>query len=292
MSEVIRCQETDGSWHEPGWDDADDMKHGRATPLVTAHAVNALATFFPERAFLDQELRALEWLCKQQRPDGSWAAYCFETKGDFWSTLAVLGTFKQVPSGEFDRYAQLGEKWLLSQQLFTGAWHYPLFPGAVATVLALEYFSKTVSAYDPSDKYTGAAVRLVARATDILGQSHSEYADRVMAIFAMHHGLEFFVYGVLQLPDVGIDIFKSHKETLGLGTALGKLRDHLIDTGRLGEGKELRYRSQITEMINDRDNAVHKAGNILIPSLEIHLTVVKSFISLYSTMLVGRDLLK
>jgi hypothetical protein len=69
------------------------------------------------------------------------------------------------------------------------------------------------------------------------------------------------------------------------------LRDHLRAIDKLKPAQELSFKTQISDLANDRDNSVHKARDIQQDQLKIHLETAKKFISKYSHMTMGRDIL-
>jgi hypothetical protein len=294
LSEVAVSQNADGSWHEmnvrrgPRYENYERVL---PSPFVTALAVNTMQAFVPAQ-FQDQQARAIGWLCQVQLQDGSWADREVDSKGDLWATLAALGSLKGGQSGDLGRYIDAGEAWLLSHQNSLGVYHGVPFTDPFACVLVLEYFARERRAHQPSDRFTQAAIQLIGRANDIVAHDYTDFADRALAIFAIHHAVEFFLYGVLQLPSVDINIYANEKETLGLRQALASLRDHLRAIDKLKPAQELSFRTQISDLANDRDSSVHKARDIQQDQLRTHLETAKKFVSKYSHMTMGRDILR
>ncbi len=288
--EVLACQKTDGSWHETSGR-KENFDEEAPSPLSTGLAVCAMQSFLPSNTTSDQQIRAIAWLCQQQLQNGSWADSIVAANGDFWTTLAALTALKNTQATDLGRYIDAGEKWLLLQQNGLGAWEGRPFSNSFASVQALQYFGQVRRGDTPADRYTAAAIQLLERASEILSQTHMEYADRALAIFAIHHALEFFLYGLLQLPSINLDVFNTSKRTIGLTEALSNFRDHLIAERKLEAHKQLSHRTQISEMINDRDNSVHRAQDVPEAHLKAHLETAKRFISKYSLMTTGRDIL-
>jgi hypothetical protein len=288
--EVVACQKNDGSWHETSGR-SENFDEEAPSPFATGLAVCAMQSFLPSNTTSDQQVRAIAWLCHWQLQNGSWADSIVADDGDFWATLAALTALKNTQAVDLARYIDAGEKWMLSQQNDLGAWEGRPFSKSFASVQALQYFGQTSRGDTPGDRYTAAAIQLLERASEILNQTHLEYSDRALVIFATHHALEFFLYGILQLPSVSLDIFNTSKRTIGLMEALSGFRDHLVAEGKLAPHKLLSHRTQISEMINDRDNSVHKAQDVPEAHLKAHLETAKRFMSKYSLMMMDRDIL-
>jgi len=156
---LLDLQNRDGGWPTfcRGWG---TLPFDRSAPDLTAHALRAIAvsletvgsaTAAPvhERSFLTRCERAVNagfrYLCKTQRPDGSWLPLWFGNQhapGDenaTYGTARVLAAYRDTHRKHDPEY-QKGLKWLLENQNEDGSWSglKGLPPSIEETALALE----------------------------------------------------------------------------------------------------------------------------------------------------------
>jgi hypothetical protein len=289
MLDVAKCQGAEGAWREMSHS-MQNFEQELPSPFGTALAICCLQEYLPESSTATNQAEAVGWMCRSQLADGSWPDLDEGQEGDYWTTLAALNALKNSNVGGLERYVVAGERWLLTQQQPLGVWHGRPFNDYFASVLALEYFSRRRRVDLPSDRFTQAAIELFERADEMLRQGQTTYADRALAVFAAYHAVEFFLYGALQLPAVNQNIFQSNGQTLGLRVALATLQKHLEDVGRLKANQQLSYRTQVSDLANDRDDIVHKAKDIPIQQVKMHLATARKFVAKYSQLLFGAEI--
>jgi squalene-hopene/tetraprenyl-beta-curcumene cyclase len=110
-------QNRDGSW--PTFVRGSKMPFDRDCPYITAHVLSALATMGSAERLGDPVRRALSYLRRHQRPDGSLGSlwFCEHTCG----TAAVVEAFADLGL-EGDLVSHRAARWLVDHQNDDGGW--------------------------------------------------------------------------------------------------------------------------------------------------------------------------
>lgn len=114
---LYTMQNRDGSW--PTFVRGSRMPFDRDCPYITAHVLSAFAEIGGEEKQSDAVRRALTYLRRHQRPDGSFGSLWFRmhTSG----TAAVIEALADLDLHE-DPMVQLASRWLVEHQNEDGGW--------------------------------------------------------------------------------------------------------------------------------------------------------------------------
>jgi squalene-hopene/tetraprenyl-beta-curcumene cyclase len=136
-------QNADGGWPTfcRGWG---TLPFDRSGCDLTAHAIRALHPY-RERHTIDHAIsRGLDYLRRQQRPDGSWVPLWFGNQhhpaeeNPTYGTVRVLAAYRDLDMMDSEP-ARRGVRWLLRAQNADGGWGAGFEPSSVEeTALALE----------------------------------------------------------------------------------------------------------------------------------------------------------
>ena len=113
-----------------------------------------------------------------------------------------------------------------------------------------------------------------------------------LSIIAAYHGVEAFLYAVLNHPNINKKIFKDVNETIGMKSALIKFQDYLQEKRIIKQNEVLAYRNSLDNLLYYRHQVIHKCIEISQLTCKPVIRESLKFVSKYSIEIFGYDILK
>jgi hypothetical protein len=250
-----------------------DTKEFGKQPAVRVTALTVIAFLrLGDDRFGEMCDRAARWLCAVQNADGSWAEFAPRSarpldpaprlSGDVLTTTLVLESLRRSGLEHVERHLERGETWLLRSQHPVGLWSQRPYRDAFMTATVLSYFDLR-SGFLPRTMGYLSMARDFFRRAERLALDGGHNARREAAILATH-AVEMFLYGAFQQLDMNFykqDGKQDGTLTLGLRQAMTQLETKL-------NAENLKYRTQINDLVGRRDGIIHRAGDIDDASLK------------------------
>jgi hypothetical protein len=236
-----------------------------------------------------------KWLLERQNPDGSWSRERISKDGitlesDILTSLLALEALVRSGIENIEHSIKQGIEWIMQQQDELGMWDDEGFPFPFMTVLILELmeFIKSRGASSSGlDPYLSMSRAFLDRSVQLSLEENSN--SHRLAIIAAFHGIEAFLYSVLDHPSVNIKIFQKADETIGMRKALTRFQEYLQSKGKIKQNEVVPYRNSLDKLAYLRDQVVHKAINITQSECRPLVDNALKFAAKYSLEIFGFD---
>jgi hypothetical protein len=263
------------------------------SPWATGLATSIIQRCAGSDRLIEQARLGAEWLSGQELPEGGWPIFnTSDAEGDLFSTVIALEVLRSSGLDSGSEQIQRGEDWLISQQQAFGNWELKGCPYDFTTSVVLNYF-------DQRENLTPLPVGILRKARDFIFKGielsrSNNHADHSLALVALYHGVELFLYGVFSELEPQIPIFreKQTSQTIGLRVALVELQKRLIHDGMIKTGGTLKYQNQLSGMAGDRDQIVHQGSDIRSATVDQYVEQSITFVRFYSEKLLSEDILR
>jgi len=245
------------------------------------------------RSRSQQGVLGAKWLLGKQDPDGSWSRGQILNREstlepDIFTSLLALEALVRSGIENIDHSIKQGIEWIMQQQNELGMWEDKAFPFPFLTVLVLEFLESKDFLPTKLKPYQSMSKGLINRSIQLsLEDGVDSYR---LAIIAAFHGIEAFLYSVLDDPKVNIKIFTGANETIGMRKALIQFQTYLQDEDKIKRNEVISHRNSLDRLAYVRDQIVHKA--IGVDQEECRHLVDKAlrFMAKYSLEIFGFDI--
>lgn len=236
------------------------------------------------------------WLLEKQNPDGSWNLERMSDnevtlKPDISTSLLAVEALARSGIENIEHSIKRGTDWIMGEQNELGMWNDNGFPFPFLTVLVLEFveFIKSKDAFSSGLRpYQSMGRGLIDRSLRLSLEDNSN--SHRLAIIAAFHGVEAFLYSVLDHPSINIKIFEAADETIGMRKALTQFQTHLQNEGKVKRNEVIPYRNPLDRLAYLRDQVVHKAIDITHSECRSLVNDALKFAAKYSLEIFGFDM--
>lgn len=285
LNSVLTWQQPDGVWL--------DARSGGEQPCsdTTAYATACLAMYGDVDRWSDALDKAIQWLLENAHDSGGWGRP--DVKGgirnlNITTTVAALEAMRLQGITSEHPAIDAAETALLAAQHATGVWVDTRGLGEdYLTPLVLRYFHRRNQRPSNTSDATN-----IGRALILKGQflaTLDTHADRMVALIAFHHGLEYVLYGFLVEHDV--EIRSADGKTIGFREALGRFEKVAKEKLWVSAEKDLPRKTQLLELASKRDELVHRMGSVTRLQLDGFQRQVIDFIVRFDLQVLGYTLL-
>lgn len=257
---IARWQHVEGWWSGFNLDGGEKRRFIPDTYTTALFSLDILRLSDSESR-RQQGILGAKWLLEKQKPDGSWSRE-HVSKGeiilepDIFTSLLALESLVRSGIGNIDYSIKRGIEWIMGQQNELGMWEDKGFPFPFLTVLVLEFLKSKDYLPAKLKPYESMSKGFINRSIQL---SLEDKADSYrLAIIAAFHGIEAFLYSILDDPKVNIKIFGGNK-TIGLRKALTQFQTYLQKEDKIEQSEVIPYRNSLDRLAYLRDQVVHKA---------------------------------
>jgi hypothetical protein len=235
------------------------------------------------------------WLLSKQNADGSWSREKITKDGIIYKSeifVTILALEALIRSGisNIGHTVDLGIQWLLNQQEEFGTWNDEGFPFPFMTVAVLELLKLKDSHPLVLDHYQSVSRGFILRSKRLVLEDNAN--SRRLAVIASYHGLEAFLYSLLNHPSINIPVFnRKGDKTIGMKEALDQFQTYLQQRKIIKATEAVLCRNSLDRLAYLRDQIVHKAIDVTESECSDLINDAQGFIEKYSHQIFNFNVL-
>ncbi len=254
------------------------------TPDIDLSADSTLCflKFTQNKKYLDAGIKGAKWLLENQNADGSWTSTITQKPNAFITLIALESVVRSKIKAQ--RAIDNGIDWLMSQQTAFGGWD-----DILLNVAIIDFLENIKSINTELTPYLKISKSYLSKSLELAQEEEMDYHR--IAITTAFHGLEFFLYGLLNETSINVKVYDSKSnKTIGFRSAFSKLQEYLQQAKILNPNERLHNAGDLDSLAYIRDEIVHKAAAVDMENTLHSINKAIDFMSKYSKEILGYDI--
>lgn len=259
---------------------------------TTALAVSCLQRYGHGTEWNEAIEQGIAWLLKNPNEQSGWGnpkSLGGVNDLNLATTVIVLDAMRRQGIPLEHQVIEMAELALINAQTPSGMWaDLRGYAPDYFTTLVLGYFQRREQRLSKMNEAMILGRDLLFKARSLHNQQFT--TDKILALIALYHGLEYILYGFLK--EHGQEIRRNNGETIGLIEARNLFNQLAKQSGWIRENSSLPYSENISELKAKRDEVIHRMSQINSEAVDGFLMQVWAFVERFDYKVLGYTLLE